>query len=329
VKLDGFLVAVAGAIALALAFPAIGAPTGPLHVAILTNVGIGLIFFLHGAALTPAVLRAGAANWRLHALIHGCTFVLFPTIGFLLFHAGKNVFQPDICLGLFFLCALPSTISSSVAMTALARGNVSSAIFDATISGLIGMVVTPLLVGLVVVSNSAHLPFESAVLDVFGKLLLPFAVGQLLRPYIGSWVQRHKPWIGSADRGVIVLIIYGAFCESTADGLWSRFSTTTLAEIALIVVLLLGTVLTATTLASRALGFDRPDEVAAVFCGSKKSLANGAPIAMVLFSHSSALGMIMLPLLLYHQAQLIVCSVLAKRYAQQAITGEVISPIAV
>lgn len=317
-KIDGFVLAMLGAVALALAMPWLGIQDGPLHLGLVTTLGIALVFFLHGAALSPAAMRAGAASWRLHLVVHGSTFVLFPAIGAALFFGLQGVLAPEIRLGIFYLCALSSTISSSVAMTAIGRGNVPAAIFDATISGLLGMVLTPLLVSLVAKTATGHLPLLPAIWDVMKTLLLPFAAGQLLRAWIGAFVTRNKSWTSKADRFVILLIVYSAFCESTAAGLWSRYAPSTLFVIALIVLLLLASVIAVTTLVSRLLGFSRADEVTAVFCGSKKSLANGAPIARVLFGQDPALGMIVLPLMMYHQAQLIVCSVLARRYAERA-----------
>lgn len=317
-KIDGFVVAMLGVVALALAMPWLGTQDGPLHLGLVTTIGIALVFFLHGGGLSPAAMRTGAANWRLHLVVHGSTFLLFPAIGAAIFFGLRDVLAPEIRLGIFYLCALSSTISSSVAMTAIGRGNVPAAIFDATISGLLGMVLTPLLVSLVAKTATGHLPLLPAIWDVMKTLLLPFATGQLLRPWIGALVTRNKSWTSKADRFVILLIVYSAFCESTAAGLWSRYAPTTLLIIALLVLLLLASVITLTTLISRLLGFSRADEVTAVFCGSKKSLANGAPIARVLFGQNPALGMIVLPLMMYHQAQLIVCSVLARRYAEKA-----------
>ncbi|MBW8881000.1 MAG: bile acid:sodium symporter, partial [Asticcacaulis sp.] len=205
------------------------------------------------------------------------------------------------------LCALPSTISSSVAMTALGKGNVPGAVFDATLSGLIGMVVTPFLVSVVVTTGTGHsLPLLPAIVDVAEKLLLPFVAGQIFRPLLKDFITKHKAWINKADRTVIVLIVYGAFCESTAAGIWTQYNPLLIAGIALMVGALLAMVLLSTRFAARALRFP------------KKSLANGAPIAAVLFAGNPAIGMIMLPIMLYHQLQLIVCSVLARRYAKAA-----------
>jgi sodium/bile acid cotransporter 7 len=315
VKIDGFLVAILAAVGLAFAAPGLGADGGPLHLDVVTTIGIGIVFFLHGAALSPEAVKAGAANWRLHLFVQSSTYILFPLIGFAVFLLGRDVLAYEVRLGFFYLCAISSTISSSVAMTALGRGNVPGAIFDATLSGLIGMVLTPFLMSLVIAAGAGHLPLLPAIGAVFVKLLLPFAAGQALRSLIAPAIARNKGWISKVDRGVIVLIVYGAFCNSAVAGLWSRYDPLLIAGVVAMVAALLAIVLTVTTLGARALGFSREDEVAAVFCGSKKSLANGAPIASVLFGSSPAMGMIMLPLLLYHQLQLIVCAVLARRYA--------------
>src|SRR5690606_11712312 len=180
-----------------------------------------LVFFLHGANLAPKNLQQGIANWRLHLMIQLSTFVLFPLIGAALLFGGAGYLPTDILLGLFYLCALPSTITSSVAMTALARGNVPGAIFNATFSGLIGMVMTPLLMSLVMQTTGRSLPLLPSILSVMGTLLLPFVLGQLTRQFLIGFITRHKPLIGLIDRGVIVLIVLASFSESSKGHFWS------------------------------------------------------------------------------------------------------------
>jgi sodium/bile acid cotransporter 7 len=318
VKLDGFLLSTLAAIALACLWPALGSSRGPLHAGALSDIGIALLFFLHGSELSASALRAGAANWRLHLYIQLSTYVLFPLLGLGLFLAARPLLSQEVRLGMFFLCALPSTISSSVSMTSIGKGNVAAAVFDATLSGLIGMVLTPVLVGVVTATVMRPLPIVPAIRDVAIRLLLPFAGGQLLRPLIRASLHRHQYLLRYADRAVIVLIVYVAFCDSTLAGVWSRYRPLVLLEILALCAVLLALVLTLTTVGARTLHFAHADEVAAVFCGSKKSLASGAPIAQVLFAGSSALGLLMLPLLIYHQLQLVVCAFLARRYAAAA-----------
>ncbi|KAF0812267.1 hypothetical protein IGB42_03257 [Andreprevotia sp. IGB-42] len=317
-RIDGFLLSMLCAVALALVYPAIGTSDGPLHLGVATTLGVSVVFFLHGAALSRQSMRAGVSNWRLHAFIQTTTYVVFPLIGICLVLAVQGILPPDLVLGIFYLCALPSTISSSVAMTSLGRGNVPGAIFNASLSNLVGMLATPLLIGLMVSTGSTHMPLGKAVLDIALQLLLPFALGQLLRPLLADWLARNKPVISKLDRAVIVLIVYSSFCDSTAAGLWHNYAWWMLAAVFVLVGILLAAILFGTTRISRALGFSLPDEVAAVFCGSKKSLASGIPMAKLLFAGHPGLGLIVLPIMFYHQLQLVVCSVLARRYAARA-----------
>lgn len=320
-KVDGFLLSIAAAVGLAVAAPGIGASTSAIPFGAIAAVGISLVFLLHGANLSREALRAGAVNWRLHLFVQSATFVFFPATGAAIYFATAGWLPDAVRLGFFYLGALSSTISSAVATVAIARGNIPAAIFNATLSGLIGMVVTPVLMGLVQ-AGAGQLSLLDAILDIAGKLLLPFVVGHALRPWLGETIARHKAWVTRLDRGVIVLIVYTAFCNSTQAGVWSSFGPIVLATVGVLVAAWLGAVILVTTLGSRRLGFPVDDEVTAVICGSQKSLANGAPIAKVLFGASPALGAILLPLMLYHPLQLIVCSALARRYAARGADRE-------
>lgn len=322
--IDGFVLIMLAAIALALAAPEVGTGDGPLHLGLVTSLGVALVFFLHGAALSRDKLVAGARHWRLHTFVQAFTYVVFPLIGAVLMFALRAQLPADLLLGVFFLCALPSTVSSSVAMTSMARGNVPGAIFNATISGLIGMALTPLLMGLVISASGASMPLGKALTGVALQLLLPFALGQLARPVIGAWLGRHKAITSKIDRGVIVLIVYSSFCDATSEGLWHQYSWQTIAAVMALAAVLLFAILATTTFVARRLGFSVEDEITAVFCGSKKSLANGIPMAKILFAGHPALGLLVLPLMVYHQLQLIVCSVMASRYAnREQIEGAV------
>lgn len=316
-KLDPFITGMAIAIVLAALAPAIGADGGPLRLNLVTDIGIGLIFFLHGAKLSTKALRAGLANWRLQLLVHASTFMLFPLMGTAIYFGLGGVLGPELALGFFYLCAVCTTISSSVALTAMAGGNVAAAVLAATASGLLGMAVTPLLIGLVSAAGGVDLPLGPAVRNILIQLLLPFIAGHLLAFAVRPVLDRYKPVVSWVDRGVILLIVYSAFCNLFAEGLWRQQAPAALLLTVGLISVLLAVALAAMMLGARAFGFSREDEIAIVFCGSNKSLANGAPIAKILFNGSPALGVIMLPLILYHQLQLIVCAALARRYAAQ------------
>lgn len=315
---DGFVLALVAAVALALAAPRIGASGGPIPLGPITEAGIALIFFLHGVNLAPQALKAGAQAWRLHIVVQLCTFGLFPLLGALVYVSTAGFIAPEMRLGFFYLCALSTTISSSVATVSMAQGNIPAAIFNVTLSSLAGMLVTPALIALLQTTGTTHqLPFGETVIDIATKLLLPFVAGQLLRRWLVGFVSKHKSIVIKFDRGVILLIVYAAFCNSTAQGIWSRYPAATILVVAALVIAMLAVVIVATTFAARAFGFLREDEITAVFCGSQKSLANGAPIAKIIFGASPALGPILLPLMLYHPLQLVACSALARRYVRR------------
>ncbi len=306
------------AVLLAWRFPHVGAEGGAMHPELVTQGGIALIFFLHGLLLSPTVLKEGAFRWRLHALVQATTFVLFPLLGLLYLTVSDGVVASVLALGFFYLCALPSTVSSSVAMTAAARGDVAVAVFNATLSSLLGIVLTPLWMGWVMKQGGAAPDLGAVVLDLVQVLLLPLLAGQALRPWLGAWAQRHRRWVSKVDRLTILLLVYTSFCESFAVGVWSGLAPMTLLLVGGSVALLLLVVLAGTIRLCRALNIAPAQRAAVVFCGSKKSLATGVPMAQVMFAGQAGLGMILLPIMLYHALQLLVCAWLASRWAKQA-----------
>lgn len=314
---DVFTLAILCMVALASVLPV----TGQAAVVFgdITALAIGLLFFLHGAKLSRAALLSGLTHWRLHLLVLACTFIMFPLLGLAIKPLALLVLTPDLYLGILFLCVLPSTVQSSIAFTAVARGNVPAAICSATASNFLGIFLTPLLVGTLVLHGAAA-PGQSAldaVLSIVEQLLLPFIAGQLLRPWIGAWIDRNKGMLRYVDQGSILLVVYTAFSASVAEGLWHSMSAATLLALTGVCCLLLAVALGIAMVVSRKLGFSKEDQIAIVFCGSKKSLASGIPMAKVLFAPTS-LGMVILPLMLFHQIQLMVCAVLAQKYAQRA-----------
>lgn len=280
---------------------------------VITNIAIGLLFFMHGAKLSREAIVAGLTHWRLHLLVFASTFVMFPVLGIALRPLLQPLVTPDLYVGVLFLCALPATVQSAIAFTAVARGNVAAAVCSASASSLIGIFLTPVLVGLLLSQHGAAASLD-AVRAIVLQLLVPFIGGQIARRWIGEWVQRHKTALGTIDRSSILLVVYTAFSEAVIQGLWQQIPLRALAGLLVVCAVLLGLALAITTFAARRFGFDKADEITIVFCGSKKSLASGIPMARVLFA-SSAVGAVVLPLMLFHQLQLMVCAVLAQRYA--------------
>ncbi|MDF0541853.1 bile acid:sodium symporter [Sphingobium sp. H39-3-25] len=313
--LDPFILMLLGTVLLASILP----PRGwgvPLFGGI-ADAAIVLLFFLHGAKLSREAIWAGARNWRLHVAVLATTFVLFPLLGLAI---GKIPFLPPIlAAGMLYLTMLPSTVQSSIAFTAMARGNVAAAVCSASFSNILGIFVTPLLVALLMGGETGAVSFSS-VESIALQLLLPFISGHLLRPVIGGFVARHKSLVTVVDRGSILLVVYTAFGAAVVEGLWSRVSAGELGLIALLCVVLLVLVLLITWGLGKLLGFSREDAIVLLFCGSKKSLASGVPMAGALFP-AAQVGPIILPLMLFHQIQLIACALLARRFAAQPDEG--------
>ncbi|WP_312923463.1 bile acid:sodium symporter family protein [Stutzerimonas nitrititolerans] len=311
---DNFTLALLAVIAIATFLPCEG--QGAVIFGWATTLAIALLFFMHGAKLSREAILAGAGHWRLHLLVFACTFVMFPLLGLALKPLLTPLVGTELYLGILYLCALPATVQSAIAFTSLARGNIPAAICSAAASSLLGIFLTPILVMLLLgVEGEA-----GSTLDSIGKivlqLLVPFVAGQFARRWIGAWVTRNKGWLKTVDQGSILLVVYTAFSDAVVEGLWQLIPLSRLLALTLICCLLLAIVLWATHFLGKRLGFNLEDRITILFAASKKSMATGVPMAQVLFA-TSAVGTIILPLMIFHQIQLMVCAVLAQRYAQR------------
>ncbi|AJF74318.1 MULTISPECIES: bile acid:sodium symporter family protein [Raoultella] len=282
----------------------------------LTTAAIALLFFMHGAKLSREAIISGGGHWRLHLWVMCSTFIVFPVLGVLFaWWAPINV-DPALYTGFIYLCILPATVQSAIAFTSLAGGNVAAAVCSASASSLLGIFISPLLVGLLMNMHGAGGSLEQ-VGKIMLQLLLPFVLGHLSRPWIGAWVARHKKWISKTDQTSILLVVYSAFSEAVVNGIWHKVGPGSLLFIVAVSIVLLAIVIAINIFVARKCGFNKADEITIVFCGSKKSLANGIPMANILFP-TSILGIMVLPLMIFHQIQLMVCAVLARRYKRQA-----------
>jgi sodium/bile acid cotransporter 7 len=318
---DKFTLALIATVLLASLLPISGWASAGLGAA--TRFAIAFVFFLHGARLSREAVLRGLASWRVHVAVFATTFVLFPLLGVLVGGIGSPLLPQGLAAGFVFLCCLPSTMQASVAFTSIAGGNVPAAVCSASISNLAGVFVTPLLIALVMGIHGGISP--GSIEDIVLRILVPFILGQALHPVLGGWAKRHPRLLGVMDRGSILLVVFGAFSEAVRAGLWHRLGPESLAVMVALDAALLAAVLGVTTWMSRRLGFVRADEIAVVFCGSKKSLVAGVPMAGILFAGSNV-GMILLPLMLFHQIQLMACAMLARHYAGRAVdagSGEV------
>ncbi|MCH6163455.1 bile acid:sodium symporter family protein [Streptomyces marispadix] len=307
---DPYIALLLGTVLLAVLLPASGdVATGLGHG---TKAAVGAIFFLYGARLSTRQALEGMRHWRLQLLVLLCTFALFPLLGLATRALVPYVLTPGLQSGLLFLCLVPSTVQSSIAFTSVARGNVPAAICAGTYSSLLGIVATPLLAAWLV-GGQAGLSADGLA-GIVGQLLAPFVAGQLLRRWIGDFITRHRRILTLVDRGSVLLVVYTAFSQGMTQGIWGLVTPVRLLALLGVEAGLLALMLTLTWYGAHRLGFARADRVVAVFAGSNKSLAAGLPMASVLFGAHASLAV--LPLMLFHQMQLVVCAFLSRRWAR-------------
>ena len=320
IRSNGFLLGLVAAVALAFLWPGPGSKNGALHPELLTNGGVALIMFLQGLSLAFEKIKSGAGNWRLHLMIQSFTFVVFPLVGLFM-----NALLPwvwpsvpeGIRSGFLYLCVLPSTVSTSVVLTAVAGGNTAGALFNAAFSNILGVMATPVLVNLLMQSTGATQPFAPLLLKILALTLVPFAAGMLLRKAVQAWVDARKRWVNRISNAVILLIVYTAFCESVSAQIWQRYGLAlTVQTLGLVAGLFLGMSLLIYG-ACRGVRLNREDSIAAYFCSVKKTLAMGVPLALLIFGDRGDLSLILLPILFFHPLQLFVNGILANHWARK------------
>lgn len=284
----------------------------------LTNIAIALLFFLHGVKLSREAVIEGLTHWRLHLCIFLCTFALFPIMGLLFKPLIEPLLGHQLYLGILYLCLLPSTVQSSIAFTSIAKGNVSAALCSASASNIFGMFLTPFLVGLFIQQNVAtqHADHSSAILNIVGLLLVPFILGQICRNKLFPFIKKNASVVKLVDQGSILMVVYSAFSEAVIEGIWHQVSIQTLFNLILVCCALLAIIMVLIKYASKKLGFNQADQITILFCGSKKTLASGVPMAKIIFA-GQPFGLILLPLMLFHQVQLITCGIIASHFAKK------------
>lgn len=313
-KFDGFILALFGFTIMAYLFPQLYLWQEGRILTWATSVGVSLIFFFYGLKLSFQQLKAGLSNWKLHLLIQSATFVFFPLLILPFYPLIQNEIQYDFWLSFFFLAALPSTVSSSVVMVSIARGNIPAAIFNASISGLLGVIITPLWMQFFLDFKDVSV-FTEIYWGLIKEIILPIILGLLLQPYFGRWALKYNRHLGLFDKTIILLIVYASFAESFVSGVFESIGNLYLLWIfvgtVLLFVLIYGLIY---LLTKYILKFNREDHITALFCGSKKSLTHGSVFGKLLFANSASAGLYFLPLMIFHAFQILVVTVIAQRY---------------
>lgn len=311
---DRFILWLAATVLLGLRFPVSG--NGAVTVEWLTYAAIFTLFFLHGARLPREALIKGLTGWRLHVAILSLTYGAFPLIGLALSLAAPDLFEPMLWTGILFLCALPSTVQTSIAYTSIAQGNIAGAVAAAAFSNLLGVFLTPLLVTLLLEAQGVAMSV-SGVGKIFVLLFLPFILGHAVRPWLFPLIADRKSLTGGVDKGTILLAVYGAFSAATIDDVWHRIPADEIALLAALLLPLLGLIFTLAWAVGRLGGFSREDRAAILFCGSVKGLVSGVPMARILFPGAAA-GIVIVPIMIYHAMQLVVGAWIAGALGRKA-----------
>jgi solute carrier family 10 (sodium/bile acid cotransporter), member 7 len=314
--LDGFILGLLATILLAWLTPEWGSANSPLPLKRITTVGVSFIFFAYGLKLSPEKLKAGLSNFKLHLLVQSSTFLFFPALIWLAFLLLQPGWDNLLWTGIFFVGALPSTVSSSVVMVSIAKGNIPGAIFNASISSLIGIVMTPFWMGLVLSNSGWEMDHWQILFDLILKVILPVAAGIFLHPYLSKYVQKAGDKLRMIDQSIILMIVFMSFADSFEQDLYSSFKATDLLILGTGMFILFIVILFINYLLSRSMHFSNEDQITAIFCGSKKSLVHGTVMASVLFKAHPSTGILLMPILLYHTIQLVAASMLAQRMAK-------------
>lgn len=316
IKIDKFVLFIIAVIIIAYFFPEWGIPKSKIPIDTISAIGISFIFFFYGLKLNPTQLKAGLKNWKLHLLVQGATFLMFPLLVLALHPFIQNQEQETIWLAFFFLAALPSTVSSSVVMVAMAKGNIPAAIFNASISGIIGIVITPLWMGLFVDPTQTNFDFTDIYLKLIIQIILPVIVGLFLQRYFGDFARKHSSKLTLFDKSIILLIIYKSFASSFYNNIFSAVSLLDLLLLLIGVILLFVIAFVLTGFVAKKLNLNREDQITAQFCGTKKSLVHGTVFSKIIFGNMATMGVILLPLMLFHATQILIISVIASKKGQ-------------
>ncbi len=322
-KIDKFVIAIIISIVIAYFFPQLGTKDSPIPLDIIASIGISLIFFFYGLKLSTEAIKSGLKNWRLHIVVQASTFVLFPLIVVLFYPLVKNTNQEMLWLSLLFLAALPSTVSSSVVMVSLAKGNIPAAIFNASISGIIGIIITPLWMTSFIQQTDIAYDYSAIYAQLGMEILLPLILGLLLRKYLGAFARKNSRGLSLFDKSIILLIIYKSFVHSFEEGVFNSVSIQDLILMTVLVIVLFFLVFFITGWIGKRLHFNREDRITAQFCGTKKSLVHGTVFSEALFGQSSIMGLMLLPLMLFHAIQILIISVIATKIGEKETEREI------
>lgn len=322
IKIDSFVLAIIVSILLAYFFPQLASKESNVPIASISSIGISFIFFFYGLSLSTEAIKNGLKNWKLHVVVQSSTFILFPLIVLLFYPFFRGTSYEVLWLAFMFLAALPSTVSSSVVMVSMAKGNLPAAIFNASISGIIGILLTPLWLAPFIQHSGVEYDFQSIYLQLVTEIVVPLILGLLLRIPFGNLARKYKSQLNLFDKFIILLIIYKSFVQSFEDKVFLSVSLTEILVMLVLVVGLFFFMYFFTGYIGKLFKFNHADRITNQFCGTKKSLVHGTVFSKALFGQTSMVGLILLPLMLYHAIQILIISMYASKIGKQDLNTE-------
>lgn len=317
IRIDSFVIAIIISIILAYFFPQLGASNSSVPIDLISSLGISLIFLFYGLSLSTEAIKSGLKNWKLHISVQASTFILFPLLILPFFPLVKDTSYELLWLAFLFMAALPSTVSSSVVMVAMAKGNLTGAIFNASISGIIGIILTPLWLMPFIKQTDVPFDFSSIYIQLISEIVIPLVMGLVLRKFLGAWAQKNKVTLNKFDKLIILLIIYKSFVHSFEDQIFSSVSILEMLIMLGLVLILFFIIYATTGWIGKLLKFNHADQITNQFCGTKKSLVHGTVFSETLFGQTNIVGIMLLPLMMYHALQILIISVIAAKKGKQ------------
>ena len=314
-----FTLTLVAACVMAFLLPEPGATGGLLKSEITVKISVALVFFLQGLNIRSRQILHSATRLRVLLFCQSWNYALAPAIMILLMLVASSWIHPGLRGGLLYLSVLPTTISSAIVLTGSYRGDAATSLFNATLSNLLGVVITPIWCIALFSEASNHFPpIGSLILKIAILVILPITIAQVIRPYLRDRIEAWKPSIRNSSNAMIVFIVYVSFSNSVVNGLWETLSWTSIATafgfVCLFLLLVSSLVWTSSAIADN----QKEQRIAAFFCGSQKTLATGAPMASIIFANQSAAdqGLVLLPLILYHSLQILLASIVGPRLAK-------------
>lgn len=320
---NSFLLNVLFVIFLAYLAPAVGLALAPAITA--SRVAVAIIFLLSGLSLKTSELVNALKNVKFNTFVQcfNMGVVTISAFGVAKFLSWLNALNDDLADGIIICGALPMTVNMVIVLTKSANGDEAAAIFNSAFGSLLGVFVTPAWV-VVLVGRSGSNNFAGVIRNLTERVLVPLFFGQICQyvlPSLVAWAKRHKPALKRLQESCLVFIVYCVFCRRFRDSPRKNTDQENTTALDIIVVIIVQTTLLSIMMVlawlSLALAFPthRKLRVMGLFGCTHKTVAAGVPLIDAIYSNDPARSLYILPLLVWHPAQLVLGSAISSRLA--------------